>query len=150
MFMADEFEDINNRIPDLSTALAQRITSKKAEESGITSPPPGTVDPYQLMLKRKQGETAEVNPETIVKWPEDSVKKLEDYCKKMGIAGFNSGRMHPLAALAMLKKQFGDDYTDVPLEERVPVGYEKMGTSSGYGPNYPYFEAMQKKQILHG
>jgi len=148
--MSDEFESINSRIPDLGAALAQRIAAKKADESGTTLPPPGTVDPYQLMIQKKRGETAEINPTEIQKWPEESEKKLQDYCTKMGIVGFNSGRMHPLAALAMLKKQYGDDYTNVPLEERVPGGYEKLGTPSGYGPNYPYSQAMQKKQILHG
>lgn len=147
--MSDEFESINSRMPDLQAVLAQRIAARQAEVNP-TNPPPGTVDPYQLMLKRKNAETAQVDPSTIVKWPEESIKQLQDYCTKMGIVGFNSGRMHPLAALAMLKKQFGDDYTNVPLEERVPVGYEKRGTPSGYGPNYPYSQAVNKKQILHG
>jgi hypothetical protein len=148
--MADEFENINSRIPDLSSALAQRIASKSGTNINGTLPPPGTVDPYKIMLKRKQDEIGEVDPNTIQKWPDDSVKKLQDYCNKMGIYGYNSGRMNPLAALALLKKQFGDDYTDVPLEQRVPEGYEKRGTPSGYGPNYPYTQAMNKKQIIHG
>ena len=48
------------------------------------------------------------------------------------------------------KKQLGDDYTNVPLEERVPVGYEKRGITSGCGSNYPYTDPVNKKQILHG
>jgi len=149
--MTDDFESLNSRIPDFGSALTQRIVARKAEETGTTLPPAGTVDPYQLMLKRKQGEELkEVDPSNIVKWPEADTKKLEDYCSKMGVVGFNCGRMHPLAALAMLKKQFGDDYTDVPLGERVPEGYEKIGTKSPYGPGYPYSQAVLKKQILHG
>ena len=149
--MADEFESINSRIPDLFAALSQCIMAKKADEAGTTLPPAGTVDPYQMMLQKKRGETApppDIDPSTVQKWPEEDVKKLTDYCQRQGIFGFNCGRMHPLAALAMLKKQVGD-YSDVPLEERVPEGYEKRGTP-GYGPNYPYTEAMRKKQILHG
>ena len=148
--MSEEFESLNSRIPDLGAVLAQRIAAKKAETAGTTLPPAGTVDPYQLMLQKKRGETTEINPDTVVKWPEESLTKLQDYCTKMGIIGFDCGRMHPIAALSMLKRQYGDDYTDVPLEERVPAGYEKRGNNSGYGPNYPYTEAMRKKQILHG
>ena len=147
--MSDEFESINSRMPDLSSVLTQRIMAKKAEASGTTLPPPGTVDPYQLMIQKKKGETAEIDPSTIQKWPEEATKKLQDYCAKMGIFGFNCGRMHPIAALALLKKQVGD-YSDVPLEERIPDGYEKRGTHSGYGPGYPYSQAINKKQVLHG
>jgi len=150
MFMADEFEDINSRIPDLSSALAARIAAKAGDVNPNT-PPPGTVDPYKLMLKkRRASEVGDIDPGTVVRWPEEAVKKLQDYCVKMGIVGFNPGKMHPLAALSMLKKQYGDDFTDVPLEERVPEGYEKLGTRPAYNPSYPYSEAMRKKQILHG
>lgn len=145
--MPDEFEDINSRIPDLGSALAQRIAAKTGETSTIT--PKGVIDPYQQMLQRKQGTPTDVDPNTIQKWPAEDVKKLEDYCSRIGVVGFNPGRMPPLVALAMLKRQYGD-YSDVPLEERVPEGYEKAGTPSTYGPNYPYSQAMAKKQILHG
>ena len=150
--MSDEFESINNRMPDLQAALAQRIMAKKAEESGNILPPPGTSDPYQLMLKRKKIESGEIDTTKdtpIRQWPEADVKRLQDYCTKMGIIGFKSN-LPPIVALGMLKKQFGDDFSDVPLEQRVPEGYEKMGTPSTYGPNYPYSQAVQKKQILHG
>jgi hypothetical protein len=146
--MSDEFESINSRIPDLSTALAQRIAARTGQTSNV-NPPPGTVDPYKLMVQRKQGETTEINMDTIKSWPEADVKKLEDYCAKVGVVGFNCGRMHPIAALALLKQQFGE-FADIPLAERLPAGYEKMGTPSGNGQNYPYSQAMAKKQILHG
>jgi len=149
--MNDEFESINSHIPDLSTVLAQRIAARQAETNGTIHSPVGTVDPYQLLLqKKKSAEIGEPSLINVIKWPEADVKKLQDYCNKMGIFGFNSGRMPPLAALAQLKKQFGDDYTDVPLENRVPEGYEKKGILSGYGPNYPYSQAINNKQILHG
>lgn len=137
------------QLPDMGAMLAQRIAAKKADTTGA-QPAPGTFDPYQALLKKKQGETAPIDPSTIQKWPEEDVKKLQDYCQKMGIFGFNSGKMHPIAALSMLKQQFREDFSNVPLEECLPQGYEKIGTKSGYGPNYPYSEAIRKKQILHG
>lgn len=146
--MSEEFESINSKIPDFSSVLTQRIISRKCgTESNL--PPPGTVDPYQLMLKRKHQTPGEnLDSPNIVQWPEEDVKKLQDYCQKMGIYGFST-KINPLVALAQLKKQFGD-YVDTPLEERVPEGYEKLGTKPSYNPNYPYSQAMRKKQILHG
>lgn len=143
--MSEEF----SQLPDMNAMLAQRIAAKQAESNG-TNPAPGTFDPYQAMLDRKNGKVPEAQLPEAQKWPEEDVQKLQTYCQRMGIVGFNSGRMHPIAALAMLKKQFGDDYTNVPLEERVPEGYEKVGTKSTNNPNYPYSQAMSKKQILHG
>lgn len=146
--MSDEFESLNDRIPDINTVLSARIAARKAE-ANPTTPAAGTVDPYQLMLQKKQGITPDPKLESVVKWPEADVKKLQDYCTKIGIVGFNCGRMPPLVALAMLKKQYGD-YSDTPLEERVPEGYEKLGIKSTFGPNYPYERAIQEKRILHG
>jgi hypothetical protein len=137
------------QLPDMGAMLAQRIAAKKADATGA-QPAPGTFDPYQAMLDRKAGKPIEQKIPEVQQWPEEDVQKLQDYCKKMGIVGFNSGRMHPIAALAMLMKQFGEDYSNVPLEERVPQGYEKIGTKSQHGPNYPYSAAMKQKQILHG
>ena len=145
--MNDEFESINNRIPDLSSALARRIAAKTGQTS--TNSPIGTMDPYQLLLAKKRGETVPIKSDDIVKYPEADVQKLQDYCAKMGIIGFNS-KLPPIVALGMLKKQLGDDYTNVPLEKRVPEGYTIAGTPSGYGPNYPYSQEMTKKQILLG
>ena len=145
--MADEFENLSSRIPDFSAAIAQRVSQKQGTTTTPTPTP--SFDPYQAMLKRKEAETAPIDPATIKQWPEEDVKRLQDYCERMGIVGFSCGRMHPIAALAFLKEKFGGDYTDVPLEERVPSGYEKLG-AEGYGPSYPYSKAIQKKQILHG
>lgn len=144
--MSDEFEDISSRLPNIDAVLAQRIAAKTTETPMV---PKSSVDPYQLMVQKKQDAPIGVDPNTIRKWPEEDVKKLQDYCQKVGIVGFNPGRMPPMVALAMLKQQYGD-YSDVPLEERVPEGYEKRGTPSNYGPNFPYSQAMAKKQILHG
>lgn len=147
--------DTFREIPDMSQMLAQRLAQKGA--TGGTLPPPGTVDPYQVMLARKKaalsGEPVK-QPELppVQQWPEEDVKALEDYCKKMGIVGFAS-KMNPKIALMQLKQQVGD-YSGVPLEDRVPEGYEPLGTHSNtYGPNYPYSKAVrgvEKKQVLHG
>lgn len=146
--MNDEFETINNRIPDLSTALAQRIAAKQV---GNPTPFPSyKFDPYKMMVQKKKEETEEIDQSKVVKWPDKDVKRLQDYCQRMGITGFSAGKMNPMAALRMLKDKFGEDYTDVPLEERVPEGYEKLGTNNMYNRNHPYSEAMKEKQILHG
>lgn len=134
--MSDEFP----QLPDMNAMLAARISAKQ----GTTTPAPGTFDPYQAMLARKAGKVPETVLPEAQKWPEEDVKLLQDYCTKMGIVGFNPGRMSPIAALAMLKKQFGDDYTNVPLEERVPAGYQKLGTKTSYE------DAVRNRQLLHG
>jgi hypothetical protein len=141
--MSEEFRDIG----DIQSMLAARIASRKADVAG-TVPPPGTFDPYQALLKKQANTPTEVDTSIVQQWPEEDVKKLQDFCQRNGIVGFNSGKMSPIAALAMLKQMVGD-YSNVPLEERVPEGYEKAGTKSTYGPNYPYGEAM-KKRLLHG
>ena len=114
----NEEENFNSRLPDFEMMMAQRLNSTP----NPTRPPAGTVDPYKLMLKRKEQETAPTptNPTEVTKWPEKDIKALEDYCKRMGIVGFSCGRMSPIAALALLKQKLGDDYTGVPLEERNP------------------------------
>lgn len=147
--MSENFENINSRMPDLGAVLAQRIAARNAEATGTT--PPGVVDPYQVMLQKKREDANPdlVDTTNVVKWPDADIKKLTDYCAKAGIVGFNCGRMHPIAALSMLKQQFGD-FSEVPLEERVPAGYQKMGTRSEYSATHPYGQSMNKKQILHG
>ena len=75
------------------------------------------------MLQRKRGETTPINPTTIQTWPEEDVKELEDYCKRNGIFGVSS-KMNPKLALMQLKRQVGN-YSGVPLEDRVPEGYER-------------------------
>lgn len=143
--MSDEFAPYPDLPVNLDVMLAQRVAQK------TSLPPPGTVDPYQVMLQRKkQAETGEAPPLPAQQWPEADVKALEDYCKKMGIVGFST-RQNPRIALMQLQKQFGEDYTGVPLEERIPAGYEKVGTHSNqYGPGNRYSDSVTKKQVLHG
>jgi hypothetical protein len=147
MYMENEFEDINSRIPDLNSALSARIAAKK----GITvTPPPGTVDPYRMMLQRKRKmDSGDLEPGPIMRWPEEDVKALQEYCEKMGIVGFNS-TLHPRIVLAQLKRQFGENYSGVPLDERIPNGFEKAGSGMRYNSSFPYSESMRPKQLLHG
>ena len=133
-------------IPGFENLLQQRVQKTTFADGPL--PPHGTIDPYTLMIQRKRGETSPIDPSTIQKWPEENVKELEDYCKQNGIVGVSS-RMNPKLALMQLKKQVGD-YSGVALDDRIPEGYEKIGTPNKYGPNYPYSSAVSKKQIIHG
>ena len=147
--------DTFRELPSIGQILQQRLAAKGIAANGPL-PAPGTVDPYELMMARKQaslrGEPVkQPEPPPVQKWPEEDVKALEDYCKKMGILGFAT-QMNPRIALMQLKQQMGD-YSGVPLDDRIPEGYEKIGTQNPYGPNYPYSNAVrgvEKKQVLHG
>jgi len=90
-------------------------------------------DPYQALLKKKETNTAPTDVLSVQSYPEEDIKALEDYCKKMNIVGFDTGRLPPSVALALLKSRLGDNYTNIPLEERVP-----------------YSQTMQKKQLIFG
>lgn len=140
--MSDEYPTL----PGFESMLQQRI----AQKSGINSPlpPAGTVDPYKLMMQRKSGEMAPIDTSVTQQWPEEDVKALTDFCQKNGIVGMST-RQNPKLALMQLKRQIGD-YSEVPLEERVPEGYERLGTPNKYNANYPYSQAVVKKQIIHG
>ncbi len=139
------------QLPDIGQVLQQRIAAR-ANPGAL--PSPGTVDPYEVMLQRKkQAESGIVAPitEPVQQWPEEDVKALEDYCKRMGIMGFAT-KMNPKIALMQLKQKMGD-YSGVPLEDRIPEGYEKIGTKNTYSPDYPYSSAIkpaEKKQVIHG
>ncbi len=121
---------------DIMAALHARIAEKKAGATPAqSSTGKATVDPYQMMVNRKNANAEEALA-PVQTWPEEDVKKLEEFCKKMGIVGFNCGNMSPLAALALLKGKLG--VVDTPAR------------TEGYGPNYPYTQAIQKKRLLHG
>ncbi len=147
--MSDEFESLNSRIPDLATVLANRISQRKQLNPPTTSTSTAGFDPYQALLKKKEEETLPIDSSTIQKWPDEDLKQLEDYCQTMGIVGFQCGRMNPKAALLFLKRKFGEDFSGIPLEERMPSGYEKLGNNVN-NSNYPYSIPANKKQILHG
>ncbi len=72
-------------------------------------------DIYNALVKRKkQGEDTTLPP--IQEFPQEDIEELELFCRKYGILGFNCGRMHPKAALRMLKSRMG-----IPIEEATPV-----------------------------
>ena len=79
-------------------------SAKKAEQPQSV----GGFDPYKSMLMKKQQEEGQtVDTSNTIKWPAEDVKRLEDFCKRCGIFGFNCGRMSPAAALSMLKTKLG-------------------------------------------
>jgi hypothetical protein len=143
----EEYRNITSKLPDLEGELFRRINLKKSSTSPI--PTQAKFDPYQALLKKKEEETVPIDPSTIKQWSEKDLKTLQDYCEKMGIIGFSCGKMHPIAALAMLKQQFGENFEGVPLEERVPAGYQKIGTTVN-NPSYPFSKPLDKRQVLHG
>jgi hypothetical protein len=141
----DSYE--RNDVPDFTQLLMKRISDKKSEETKTVGA--GGFDPYKMMVNKKvSDEGAPIDTSNTIKWPEEDVKALEDFCLKYGIVGYNCGRMSPVAALSMLKSQFG--IVDKPLEERVPAGYEKLGVKSKYNANYPYSRVINKKNLLNG
>ena len=140
----EEYPDLpHSKMPDFGQFLQKGLEKDKAVN-------PGTFDPHALMVKKKEVEKGEVEDTTPKQvWPAADVKALEDFCKKMGILGFSAGKMSPIAALALLKQQFG--IVDGPYEHRVPAGYEKIGVKpTKFNPSYPYSDMMKKKGVLHG
>lgn len=61
---------------------------------------------HQMLVRRKQGgEDTQIPPQQS--FPQEDIDALEKFCQKHGILGFNFGRMHPRAALNMLKNKMG-------------------------------------------
>jgi hypothetical protein len=115
-----EFSDY----PEMPNSLGQMISQRTIIKDG-------TFDPHQLMVKKKltdAGDSIDATPKQS--WPDQDIKALEDFCLKYGIIGFNSGRMSPVAALAMLKQKLG---VIEPTENRTT-----------------YSDAMNKKMLLKG
>lgn len=128
-------------IPDFTQLAQRKVQTLKQEQEGSKK----SFDPYQAMLDKKKMESGEVIDTTPAsQWPDKDVRALEDFCRKYGIIGFNCGRMHPIAALAMLKRNLG---VGDSLGENIPMGYEKVGK---FGPSYPYSSAISEKTLLKG
>ena len=71
---------------------------------------------FQNLVRRKQqGEDANLPP--IQEFPQQDINELESFCRKYGIIGFNCGRMHPKAALRMLKMRMGIPNEEKPIVE---------------------------------
>lgn len=129
--MSEDNDKYGSKIPEFNAiaALHQRLAQKPASKSSF--------DPHELMVKRRQENTGEIaSDHPVHHWPEEDVKKLTDFCQRMGIVGFNCGNMSPLAALALLKQKLGV--------------VDEFPKSEGYGPNYPYTEAMRERILLKG
>lgn len=73
-------------------------------------------DPIALMAKRKQQQDNSENI-PIVNYNDKDINELESFCRKHGIIGFNCGRMHPKAALRMLKMRIGVPFEETPIVE---------------------------------
>ena len=71
---------------------------------------------FQSLVHRKQqGEDTNLPP--IQEFPQQDINELESFCRKYGIIGFNCGRMHPRAALRMLKMKMGVPNEEKPIVE---------------------------------
>jgi hypothetical protein len=128
-------------LPDFSNFMAQRIANKTKD---LTP----KFDPHNLMVKKHKETTGETPIDTPkFEWPEGDMKALNDFCEQNGIMGFNCGKMHPTAALAMLKSKVGN-YKDVPLTERVPFGYEKAGGANPHNANFPYASPQKPNKVV--
>jgi len=128
----EEYPDMSTSVmPDFNQLLVNKVQTIK---SGF--------DPHQIMIQKKQVQSGEDNIPNQT-WPDKDIKILEDFCAKHGIFGFNCGKMSPIAAMAMLKQKIG--IGDGPLEERVPVGYEKLGR---FNSSYPYTAMVKEKTLL--
>jgi hypothetical protein len=129
--------------PNLKTSVItdfNQIVSKKVETIK------DMVDPYQLIIKKKDVDGGEVKDNTPKQtWPEKDIKLLDDFCKEHGIVGFNCGRMSPIAALAFLKQRLG--IADGPLKDRIPYGYQKIGLNSS---DNSFTNESKKKTLLNG
>jgi hypothetical protein len=135
-----EEADFKSRMPEFDAVaiLQQRLAQKAASTTNDhPSHTAGTFDPHQIMVKRRSQNAGEIACDHPVQnWPAQDIKTLEDFCRSHGIMGFNCGTMSPLAALVFLKQKLG-------IMDQTP-------RSEGYGPNYPYTEAMSKRQLLKG
>lgn len=72
---------------------------------------------HQMLVRRKQsGEDTQMPPQQS--FPQEDIDALESFCQKHGILGFNFGRMHPRAALNMLKNKMGmPSHTEIAVSQ---------------------------------
>jgi len=71
---------------------------------------------FQNLVRRKQ-QGEDTNLPHIQEFPQQDINELESFCRKYGILGFNCGRMHPKAALRMLKMRMGIPNEEKPIVE---------------------------------
>jgi hypothetical protein len=82
---------------------------------------------HMMMIKRKQQMDNQDNylpPE--LKYKDNDIKELQEFCKQYGILGFNCGNMPPRTALRMLKNKMGisekEDYNKRPDTTNLLLG----------------------------
>jgi len=147
----------NRKMPSLNDMFAQRLAQKTGQSQASTTATPDGFDPCDLMVKRKKAALSgennygeEPKPPEVQQFPEEDVRALEDYCRRMGIIGFST-KQNPRLALMKLKQQVGD-MSDTPLEKRIIPGYEQVGIKAYHEsrPNFPYQTITQKKVLLNG
>ncbi len=73
-------------------------------------------DPVALMTKKKE-QQEDPNNFSVINYNQEDIDELESFCRKYGILGFNCGRMHPKAALRMLKMRMGIPNEEKPIVE---------------------------------
>lgn len=129
----NETEEYQSIAPSMEQLLSQRIASKTSEAQ-----PKNGFDPYKIMVNKKNG-VQEEKPLEVQRWPAEDIKRLEDFCKKHGIVGFNCGRLPPILALRLLKDKLG--ISDAVVDDKF---------IESYNINYPYTEAISKKQLIKG
>lgn len=137
--MGEENNEYSSKVAefDAISILQQRLATRKAETSSGPARRSPAFDPHQMMVNRYKENAGQIPVEySVQNWPIEDIAKLEDFCRRHGIIGFNCGTMSPLAALAFLKNKLGV--------------IENSSTSEGVGPNYPYMEAIKKKILLKG
>jgi hypothetical protein len=61
--------------------------------------------------------------EIKIKWPDDEVRALAEFCAKHGIV-VEHGHMSPSATLAYIKRKMGIE--DAPLAERTPYAHRNL------------------------
>ena len=96
----------------------------------------GDFDPVEMMMKRKRIENGEEQPE-ITEYDSSDIKAVEDFCLQNGIVGFSFGKMNPIAALSMLKGQFG-------------MGGDVVANMEAMGHHVVGKDYKQDKGLLHG
>jgi hypothetical protein len=75
-----------------------------------------SIDPYDMIMNRRlNGQNPSDMP--IIQYDPNDIKELEEFCKKHGIMGFNTGKMSPKAALSMLKSRLGISNTVSQVSE---------------------------------
>lgn len=116
------------------TLLQARLASKGTGPQ--STPSKGTIDPYRMMLGRKAENAAEATA-PVQSWPVEDIKKLEEFCLKHGIVGFNTGRLPPSVALGLLKAKLG------MVDEKVSSTLNPKQVLYGTGTDYIYNRVME-------